>query len=105
VSSGAERSRQGTRTATVLSDAPWRVTTATHHAPSVFGTGLTPHLLPLLLRIKREYHEMPGLSLTEAQARRMWGLDRRTCTVALGTLTELRVLQRTTRGCYVQSSG
>jgi hypothetical protein len=79
--------------------------TTTHNTQSVFGTGLTPGLLSLLLRIKGEYREMPGLNLTEAQARRRWGLDRRTCSVALGTLTELRVLQRTTRGVYVQSSG
>jgi hypothetical protein len=78
--------------------------TTTHKSQSVFGTDLPPRMLSLLLRIQGEYHEMPGLSLTEAQAQRLWGLDRRTCSVALGMLTELRVLQRTDRGTYVQSS-
>ena len=29
----------------------------------------------LVQRIDGEYHEMPGLKLTEAQAQRLWGLD------------------------------
>jgi hypothetical protein len=32
-------------------------------------------LAPLFQRIEGEYHEMPGLKLTEAQAQRLWGLD------------------------------
>ena len=77
--------------------------TSSHNSQPAFGTDLTPQLLSLLLRIQGEYHEMPGLSLTEAQARRLWGLDSGTCSVALRKLTELRVLRRTDRGFYVQS--
>jgi len=48
------------------------------------------HPLPsqdqLLLRIRGEFVEMPGLSLTPAQAQRLWGLEREVCD---GLLTEL----------------
>ncbi len=56
----------------------------------------------LLLRIQGEYREMPGLSLTEAQARRLWGLDANTCRVALATLVECRFLKRRSNGTYVR---
>ena len=45
----------------------------------------------LLLRIEGEYREMPGLSLTESQAERLWGLDATTCVTALTALIERRV--------------
>jgi len=48
------------------------------------------HPLPsqdqLLLRIRGEFVEMPGLSLTPAQAQRLWALEREVCD---GLLTEL----------------
>jgi hypothetical protein len=31
-----------------------------------------------LEKIETEYREMPGLSVTEAQAQRLWGLDNMT---------------------------
>jgi hypothetical protein len=37
----------------------------------------------LLVRIRAEYVEMPGLKLTTPQARRLWGLDGATCDAAL----------------------
>jgi hypothetical protein len=57
-------------------------------------------LLELFRRVESEYREMPGLSLTLPQAARLWGLDRRTCEFVLTTLTERRVLRRTTKGTY-----
>jgi hypothetical protein len=62
----------------------------------------TPAILELLLRIEGEYREMPGLSLTMSQAERLWGLDRRTCRVALTKLIERRVLRRASNGTYVR---
>ena len=58
----------------------------------------------LLRRIQGEYVEMPGLILTEAQARRLWALDDRTCRVVLATLVERSFLKRTTTGAYVRAS-
>jgi DNA-binding response OmpR family regulator len=39
-----------------------------------------------LQRAKADYHDMPGLSLTEAQARRLWGMDDLTCRRVLDAL-------------------
>ncbi len=66
--------------------------------------GTPPALHELFQRIEREYREMPGLSLTLPQAERLWGLDRRTCEVALGKLIERSVLKRATNGTYVRGS-
>ena len=56
----------------------------------------------LLRRIQSEYQEMPGLKLTEAQARRLWDIDGRTCRLVLTTLLEQRFLKRTSGGTYVR---
>jgi hypothetical protein len=57
----------------------------------------------LTLRIQREYDEMPGLCLTSRQARRLWGVDRELCAVALATLLEQGVLRRTLDGRYIRA--
>jgi hypothetical protein len=62
----------------------------------------TPAIGELLLRIEGEYQEMPGLSLTVAQAKRLWGLDDSTCAFVLTTLIERRVLRQTTSGTYLR---
>jgi hypothetical protein len=58
----------------------------------------------LLRRIQCEYREMPGLKLTEAQARRLWDIDGGTCRLVLTTLLEQRFLKRTSSGTYVRGS-
>jgi hypothetical protein len=65
---------------------------------------LTPRISTLLLRIEGEYREMPGLKLTEAQARRLWDLDGDTCSLVLMTLLEQRFLKCTASGMYVRAS-
>lgn len=67
-------------------------------------TGLTPAISALLLRIRNEYREMPGLNLTEAQARRLWTLDPNTCRVVLTMLLEQRFLRRTASGTYIRAT-
>jgi hypothetical protein len=64
-----------------------------------------PRISTLLLRVESEYREMPGLTLTEAQARRLWNLDRDTCSVVLTTLLERRFLKCTASGMYIRASG
>ena len=54
-------------------------------------------------RIRGEYYEMPGLSLTAPQAERLWGLDCETCAVILRTLVERGILRRTSVGMYVRA--
>ena len=63
----------------------------------------TAALHDLLQRIEGEYRAMPGLSLTAAQAERLWGLGAATCALVLMTLTQRRVLVRTPAGTYVRA--
>lgn len=59
-------------------------------------------------RVKAEFREMPGLTLTSAQACRLFGLDRPECERVLGALvtagflaTDGRVFARADRGRHV----
>ena len=54
-------------------------------------------------RIQGEYREMPGLSLTPEQARRLWGLDENACEAILEALVDVRFLRRTPKGRYVRN--
>lgn len=58
----------------------------------------------LFQRIQSEYREMPGLKLTEAQARRLWDIDGHTCRLVLTTLLEQRFLRRTPSGTFIRGS-
>lgn len=71
-------------------------------------TALTPQAVDpikvqaLAQRVDSEYHEMPGLSLTAAQARRLWRLDSVTCDRVLESLVREGHLRRTADGMYVR---
>jgi hypothetical protein len=58
----------------------------------------------LLTRIRGEYLEMPGLKLTPAQARRLWGLDMSECEQLLDVLVGSRFLKRSADGAYSRES-
>jgi len=58
----------------------------------------------LLRRIRDEFVEMPGLSLTEGQAARLWQVDPRTTADLLRRLVESRFLARTGAGRYRRMS-
>lgn len=60
---------------------------------------------PLILRIRSEFHEMPGLCLTTAQASRLWSLDSDTTRMALEMLVESGALTQTADGRFVAQSG
>lgn len=55
----------------------------------------------LVRRVRGEFHEMPGLRLTFAQACRLWQLDAQTCEAILARLVGERVLHRSTDGRYL----
>ena len=55
----------------------------------------------LVLRVRGEYHEMPGLRLTFAQACRLWALDAATCNAVLARLIRDQVLHLTSQGHYM----
>ena len=70
-------------------------TAAAGSAPTVEST-----LASLLLRIRSEYEDMPGLCLTLRQAARLWNLEPAVCERLLGTLVAQGVL-RQGRGGYL----
>jgi hypothetical protein len=55
-------------------------------------------------RVRGEFREMPGLTLTVAQARRLWSLDLSTCSEVLSELVETGFLCRKADGAYGRAS-
>jgi hypothetical protein len=55
-----------------------------------------------LRRVRGEFLEMPGLRLTEAQARRLWGLDAGSCAALLRALVEAKFLFKTQDGAFMR---
>ena len=55
-----------------------------------------------LFRIRVEYIEMPDLTLTPAQARRLWHLPREVCDAALATLLSSGFLALTRDGRFLR---
>ena len=67
-----------------------------------------PHddgITSLLHRIRSEFHEMPGLRLTPAQAARLWGMDRHTSERILDGLALAGFLLKNREGAYLRASG
>ena len=56
----------------------------------------------VLRRIQAEFGEMPGLKLTAAQARRLWGADQESCDTWLACLVTSGFLARTRDGAFVR---
>jgi hypothetical protein len=56
----------------------------------------------VFFRVQGEFLEMPGLRLTEAQARRLWGLEGSACSALLGVLVEAKFLYRTRDGAFMK---
>jgi hypothetical protein len=59
----------------------------------------------VLQQIQGEFVEMPGLCLTAAQARRLWGLEGDVCVALLGSLVDARFLVQTRDGAFIRSEG
>lgn len=58
----------------------------------------------LIHRVRSEYLEMPGLSLTVDQAARLWSVERATCAVVLEVLVTDGFLLLSRRGVYVRAT-
>ena len=56
----------------------------------------------VLRRVQGEFLEMPGLRLTHAQARRLWGLDAAACEALLDALVDANFLFRTRDGAFMR---
>jgi hypothetical protein len=63
---------------------------------------MAPATDDVLRRVQGEFLEMPGLRLTEAQARRLWGLDAASCAALLGALVDAKFLFRTRDGAFMR---
>jgi hypothetical protein len=61
---------------------------------------MAPATEDVLRRVQGEFLEMPGLRLTEPQARRLWGLDASSCAALLGALVDAKFLFRTRDGAF-----
>ena len=59
----------------------------------------------VLRRVQGEFLEMPGLRLTEPQARRLWGLDAASCDALLGALVDAKFLAKTRDGAFIRRDG
>jgi hypothetical protein len=57
----------------------------------------------LLLRVRAEFNEMPGLRLTQAQAGRLLGLDASSCQRVINALVGASFLKRMGDGTVVRS--
>ena len=55
----------------------------------------------LMVRVRAEYQEMPGLCLTVQQACRLWQLDLTDCTRILDLLVAQHVLKRSATGVFI----
>lgn len=56
----------------------------------------------VMTRVQGEFLEMPGMRLTEAQARRLWNLDADACHALLNALVDSQFLFRTRDGAFMR---
>jgi hypothetical protein len=54
-------------------------------------------------RVREEFREMPGLHLTPAQARRLWGLELEMCHAVINALVASDFLRWTTAGSVTRA--
>src|SRR5207253_402659 len=72
----------------------------------VDGSVSIPHAAAVadcVQRIRAEYFELPGLSLTARQAQRLWNTDSETCQLALDMMVRDTFLRRTPHAQYVRA--
>ena len=56
----------------------------------------------IIRRVREEFHEMPGLRLTPAQATRLWGLERETARKVIDALVAAAFLRWTPAGTVMK---
>jgi hypothetical protein len=60
---------------------------------------------PLIRRIREEFREMPGLTLTLAQACRLWGVEYHRCRALIESLVAASFLRWTAGGAVTRVDG
>jgi hypothetical protein len=74
-------------------------------APSTTSDFLAQDARALIAeRVRGEFREMPGLTLTLAQAGRLWSLDAATCSEVLSQLVSSGFLSRRADGAFCRVS-
>jgi hypothetical protein len=58
----------------------------------------------IVIRVRNEFVEMPGLRLSVPQAMRLWGLGAEECHRVIDALVEASFLKRTARGEVVRTA-
>jgi len=56
-------------------------------------------------RVREEFREMPGLRLTPAQAKRLWGLEHEMCREVIDRLVSAAFLRWTPGGAVTKAEG
>ncbi len=54
-------------------------------------------------RVREEFREMPGLRLTLAQAKKLWGLEHEVCRTVIDRLVAAEFLRWTPAGCVTRT--
>lgn len=73
--------------------------------PMSSGLTVRPDTRALITeRVRGEFREMPGLTLTLAQAGRLWSLDSATCSDILNHLVDAGFLCRRADGAFCRAS-
>jgi hypothetical protein len=88
------------------SDQPVLTSAQDRNKERIRSGGMLPDQLTIrhwLERVQGEYREMPGLSLTESQAQRLWGLDSTACHALFQALLQSGFLRRTNNGAYIRA--
>ena len=57
----------------------------------------------IVVRIREEFREMPGLRLTPAEATRLWGLEQDTCAAVIDRLVATAYLRWTPAGAVTRT--
>ena len=77
-----------------------------HVEPGSVGSGQVEGPSRLLLqRVRAEFIEMPGLSVTVWQATRLWNLDEHVCRAVLDLLVQGGFLTETRHGAFRRVGG
>jgi hypothetical protein len=75
-----------------------------HHAREDMSAHEPPTIDDWLQLVQAEYQEMPGLTLTKPQVRRLWQLEPEVCDEVLEALVSSEFLEHTPKDSYVLSS-
>src|SRR5262249_21318793 len=95
-------STTGTSVAPSISAIPVQTQRSPRGDPGMSAKATALQTENVLRRIQGEFLEMPGLRLTEAQARRLWGLEAAFCKALLGALVDAKFLFRTRDGAFMR---